>query len=63
MLEGGERPYDLAFAVRVGAFDGRHADRYDDAVRCVFAALTPHGRFFVDGGDPLRELQRSLNAQ
>jgi cyclopropane fatty-acyl-phospholipid synthase-like methyltransferase len=62
-LEDGERPYDLAFAVRVGAFDGRHPHRYDDAVRCVWAALTPNGRFFVDGGDPLQELQRSLDAQ
>jgi SAM-dependent methyltransferase len=60
-LEDGERPYDLAFAVRVGAFDGRHPDRYDDAVRCIWAALAPHGKFLVDGGDPLRELQRSID--
>jgi cyclopropane fatty-acyl-phospholipid synthase-like methyltransferase len=62
-LEDGERPYDLAFAVRVGAFDGRHSHLYGDAVRCVWAALALDGRFFVDGGDPLRELQRSVDDQ
>ena len=53
VLDPGEAPYDLAFAVRVGALDGRHPQRFDEAVRAIAAALRPGGRLFVDGGDPL----------
>jgi uncharacterized protein (TIGR00290 family) len=62
VLEPGEAPYDLAFAVRVGALDGRHPQLEARAVRALTAALTPGGRLFVDGGDPLREvpLQRRV---
>lgn len=56
VLDPGEQPYDLAFAVRVGAFDGRHPSRFDQAVRRVAAALVPEGRMFIDGGGPLKEL-------
>jgi SAM-dependent methyltransferase len=56
VLDRGEQLYDLAFAVRVGAFDGRHPERYEAAVRRVAAALVPEGRLFIDGGDPLRDL-------
>ncbi|WP_151526301.1 SAM-dependent methyltransferase [Serinicoccus kebangsaanensis] len=49
-----EQPFDLAFACRVGVFDGRHPGA--EARRRVAAALAPGGRFFVDGGDPLREV-------
>jgi len=52
----GERPFDLAFAVRVGALDGRHPAAGETALRRIAAALTPRGRLFIDGGDPLREL-------
>jgi SAM-dependent methyltransferase len=38
-LEAGEAPYDLAFAVRVGAVDGRHPDLADRVHACVAAAL------------------------
>jgi SAM-dependent methyltransferase len=55
-LEAGDAPYDLAFAVRVGALDGRHPDAGRRAVRRIAAALTPTGRLFVDGGTPLREI-------
>ena len=58
-LEEGEAPYDLAFAVRVGALDGRHPAVGARALRRVAAALTPSGRLFVDGGDPLREIPLS----
>lgn len=51
---GGQAPFDLAFACRVGVFDGRHPG--DAARRRVAAVLAPGGRFFVDGGDPLREV-------
>lgn len=55
-LEPGEAPYDIAIAVRVGALDGRHPDAGKQAKRRIAAALTPRGRLFIDGGDPLREI-------
>lgn len=57
MLEDGEMRYDLAFAVRVGALDGRHPQAWEPALARIRAALTPRGRLFVDGGDPLREIR------
>lgn len=51
-----EAPFDIAFAVRVGAFDGRHPEAGRRARQRVAAALSPRGRLFIDGGDPLREL-------
>lgn len=56
-LQPGERRYDLAFAVRVGAFDGRHPETGARALPRIGAALVVGGRFFIDGGNPLRELQ------
>jgi SAM-dependent methyltransferase len=53
-LEPGEEPYDLVFAVRVGAFDGRHPAAGERATARVRAVLRPDGRFFVDGEE--REL-------
>src|SRR5918996_1378504 len=50
----GEAPYDFAFAVRVGAFDGRHPEAGEHARRRIRAALVPNGRLFIDGGNPLR---------
>ncbi len=55
-LEPAEAPYDLALAVRVGALDGRHPEAGRRARRRIAAALTPEGRLFIDGGDPLREI-------
>jgi precorrin-6B methylase 2 len=55
-LAPGEAPYDLAFAVRVGALDGRHPAAGVLAARRLASVLVPGGRLFVDGGDPLREL-------
>lgn len=55
-LQAGESPFDLAFALRVGAFDGRHPQAGLIALPRIAAALVPGGRFFVDGGNPLREL-------
>jgi SAM-dependent methyltransferase len=52
----GETPFDLAFAVRVGALDGRHPEAGERARQRITAALTPAGRLFIDGGDPLREV-------
>lgn len=56
VLEPGDRPFDLVFAVRVGALDGRHPEAGRIARGRISAALSPGGRVFVDGGDPLREL-------
>ena len=56
-LLAGEAPFDLAFAVRVGAFDGRHPEAGRIAARRIAAALTSQARLFIDGGDPLRELR------
>ena len=55
-LESGEALYDIVFAVRVGVLDGRHPEAGKQALRRIAAALTPGGRLFIDGGDPLREV-------
>ena len=55
-LEPGEAPFDFAFAIRVGALDGRQPDAGREALAHIAAALKPGGRLFIDGGDPLREL-------
>lgn len=56
-LDRGEAPYDIAVAIRVGALDGRHPELERQALRSIASALTPRGRLFVDGGDPLREIR------
>jgi len=56
VLARGERPYDLAFAVRVGALDGRHPEAGRIALGRLQKALTGRARLFVDGGNPLREI-------
>jgi cyclopropane fatty-acyl-phospholipid synthase-like methyltransferase len=55
-LAPGEAPYDLAFAIRVGALDGRHPRAGEQARRRIRAALVPGGKLLIDGGDPLREI-------
>lgn len=57
VLEPGEAPFDLAFAVRVGALDGRHPKAGQLALERIADVLAPDGRLFIDGGRPLRELQ------
>lgn len=52
-LEPGEPLYDVAVAIRVGAFDGRHPDAGRLALPRIAAALVPGGRLFVDAGDAL----------
>lgn len=54
-LAPGEAPYDLAFAIRVGALDGRHPRAGEQVRDRMSAALVPGGKLLVDGGDPLRE--------
>ena len=55
-LDPGEPRFDLAFAVRVGALDGRHPVAGVQARRRIAAALKPGGKLLIDGGDPLREV-------
>lgn len=65
VLAEGEVPFDLAFGIRVGALDGRHPELTAIALQRIADALTPEGRLFIDGGDPLREIrlpQRSAPA-
>lgn len=56
VLAKGERPYDLAFAVRVGALDGRHPKAGRIALDRLRQALVKDGRLFIDGGGPLKEV-------
>lgn len=58
-LEKNEPPFDLAFAFRVGALDGRHPKAGEEARARIKTALKPGGRLFIDGGDPLREIDLS----
>ncbi len=51
-----EERYDFAFALRVGALDGRHPEAGTLAIPRIHAALKRKGRIFVDGGTPLRVL-------
>jgi SAM-dependent methyltransferase len=60
-LRAGERLFDLAFAMRVGALDGRHPESAARALSAIAAAMKPTGRLFIDGGDPLRELDLPFN--
>lgn len=54
VLAPGEAPYDLAFAIRVGALDGRHPEAGAAARRRIRAALRPGAQLLIDGGSPLR---------
>jgi SAM-dependent methyltransferase len=55
-LDQDEARFDLAFAVRVGALDGRHPAAGRLALERIRSVLVPQGRLFIDGGDPLREV-------
>lgn len=55
-LRAHEEPYDIVFAVRVGALDGRQPELGQLVLRRIAAATTADARLFIDGGDPLREL-------
>lgn len=48
-LGPGEARFDLVFAVRVGALDGRHPEAGGRVLARISAALAPGGRVFVDG--------------
>jgi SAM-dependent methyltransferase len=48
-LEKGEKPYDIAFAVRVGALDGRHPEAGRVARQRIRRGLVRGGRLYIDG--------------
>ena len=52
-----EAPFDIAFALRVGALDGRHPEIERAAKLRIARALRKGSRLFIDGGDPLREVR------
>lgn len=54
--EPGEAPFDLAFALRVGALDGRHPAAGERALLRLRKVLAPGALLLVDGGEPLRAL-------
>lgn len=55
-LQPDEKPFNIAFAVRVGALDGRHPEAGKKAFPKIAKALTENGRLFIDGGNPLKEI-------
>ncbi len=55
-LADGEARYDLAFAVRVGAFDGRHPAAGARALARLVDVLVPGGVLWVDTGDPIEPI-------
>lgn len=56
-LEKGEALFDLIFAIRVGALDGRHPSAGKLAFPRIAKALTPNGKFYIDGGNPLQQIK------
>jgi ubiquinone/menaquinone biosynthesis C-methylase UbiE len=59
VLDNKDKMFDLVFAVRVGAFDGRHPEIEIQALTSVANVLKTGGKFFIDGGDPLKEVDLS----
>ena len=55
-LPEAENSFDIALAVRVGAFDGRHPEIEKEAMKRVAKALKKGGKFFIDGGKPLKQV-------
>lgn len=53
-LNPGEEKFDLAFAVRVGALDGRHPELEKRAIARINKALKEDGSLFIDGCGPLK---------
>ena len=56
-LAPGELPFELAFAVRVGALDGRHPELEKKAHERLARALKPGGVLYIDGGSSLRKIE------
>jgi cyclopropane fatty-acyl-phospholipid synthase-like methyltransferase len=57
LLQAHDEPFDIVFAVRVGALDGRHPEAGRRVLQRIAMATSPDARLFIDGGDPLREIR------
>lgn len=55
-LSNGEKPFDIVFAIRVGALDGRHPEVEKQALLQISKVLKKNGKLFIDGGNPLKEI-------
>ena len=55
-LKPGEKPFDVAVAIRVGALDGRHPEAEKQALHKIARALKKEGKLYIDGGNPLKEV-------
>lgn len=56
LLVAGTPLFDIAFACRVGALDGRQPTLLEASLSNLRRAVVPGGRLYVDTGDPLREV-------
>lgn len=52
-----EKKFDLAFAIRVGALDGRHPELEAESLQRIRRALTKNGKLFVAGGNLIQEIK------
>lgn len=52
-----EALFDLAFAIRVGALDGRHPEIEKESLHRISRVLKKNGKLFIDGGNPLKEIK------
>ncbi|QQR39182.1 SAM-dependent methyltransferase [Devosia rhizoryzae] len=54
VLDPNDGLFDLAFAMRVGALDGRHPELQELAMRRIKVALKPDGLLFIDDAPAVR---------
>ncbi len=55
-LQSEEESFHLAFAIRVGALDGRHPEINKEALLRISQSLVKGGLLFIDGGNPLVQI-------
>lgn len=56
-LAEGEPLFDFAFAIRVGALDGRHPEIEKAVIQKIKQTLKKNGKLFIDGGNLLKEVK------
>ena len=55
-LEKGEEKFDIVLGIRVGALDGRHPKLGAIAFPRIAKALKTNGKFFIDSGAAIKEI-------